>query len=129
MALPEIELEVAVRGEDVPFSRSRLLAAFGAGLFGWATKSAISANPALAGHVTTPPPPCYGYPVCHYCDGGWCYQYCYWPHAEPGGGHCHTYNQYWEDCYAGRRYRCRDWHQDLGGGARHCLCRGDIGAC
>jgi hypothetical protein len=111
-------------------TRSRLLKAFGGGLFAFSTGMLVRADPALAQH-NPPPSPCFGFPECHYCTQSNCTQYCWWPHSR-GNGHCpYGYNQYWETCTSsGNWWRCRDWHEQFPGhSAHHCLCRGSLGRC
>lgn len=106
--------------------RSKLLKLIGGAIFASAAGWAARAEPALAQHQG-PEYPCYGYQQCHYCDGGWCYNYCWWPHT---GGHCKTNMQYWETCWAGTRWRCRDWHEQFPGfSEHHCVCRGAVSSC
>lgn len=106
--------------------RSKLLKLIGGAVFASATGWAVRSEPALAQHQGAEYP-CYGYPRCHYCDGGHCYNYCWWPHT---GGHCHTGIQYWETCVGGTRYRCRDWHEQFPGyEEHHCVCSGVVSSC
>jgi hypothetical protein len=106
--------------------RSKLLKLVGGAIFAGAAGWAARAEPALAQHELAEYP-CFDYHRCHYCDGAWCNSYCWWPHT---GGHCFTKMQFWEDCWNGTRWRCRDWHEQFPGlDEHHCVCRGAIGSC
>lgn len=122
---------------DSKFSRSKLLTAMGGGLVAAATGVLTRVQPAFAQHEA-PPVPCGGYQKCHYCEdcrnGSYCTQYCSWPqpsHAEPVQNHCYSGKQYWDTCYNGKWYRCRDFHEQFPGYAdHHCLCRAcNMGYC
>lgn len=116
---PEVEAEPLIL-------RSRALKVIGGAVFGVASGLLFRSEPAFAQHEG-PLTPCYGYPRCHYCDGGYCWKYCWWPHQ---GGHCPSGIQYWEQCYNGTRWRCRDWHEQFPGYLEHhCVCRGSLGGC
>jgi hypothetical protein len=109
-------------------TRNRFLKLLGGGVFTTAVGTVLRWEPAIAQHVYPPLSPCFGYPMCHYCDGSMCNRYCWWPHAA-NKGHCPTLQQYWQTCAGITLYRCRDWHEQFPGyAAHHCLCRAVLAA-
>jgi hypothetical protein len=121
-------VERAETGADAGgwLTRNRFLKVLGGGVFAAAAGAVIRAEPALAQHKP-PLSPCYGFPMCHYCDGSICTQYCSWP---DGHSHCPTGGQYWQTCAGITLYRCRDWHERFSpnNSIHHCLCRAVLAA-
>jgi len=102
---------------QVPFGRNRFLRALGVALFSLATRL-VTPEIAHASHNTNVYP-CFGYGLCHSCNGGTCNCCgCYYPPYLdcPSGGQC------WYSCHATTHqvFRCCDWNVP---GDNPCLCK------
>ena len=102
---------------QVPFGRSRAFGALSVALFGLATRM-VTPRPVLAAHGPVPSP-CFGYGVCHCCNGDNCCQNkCKYnsPLGCPSGGQC------WYSCGNGNQgyglYHCCDFSSPQGS----CIC-------
>lgn len=106
----------------VPFGRNKLLRVLGIGLFSLAIQAVLPPQVARANHSSAYP--CYGYGMCHCCNGDWCCDSgctsltntCW----NPGDGHC------WFMCVSGILWHCCDFNSPSYG---RCICRKAVWAC
>lgn len=106
-------------------ARSRVLAVFGTALVGFATRMVVP-DSGQATHQS-PQPICYGYGLCHCCNGSaCCTSYC---EASYNHTHCPSGGQCWYNCYCGMTWQCCDWHVLNTNKQTHCICYTAIAQC
>jgi hypothetical protein len=111
-----------VLSEDIPFGRSRFMAAVASGVIGLAGRL-IAPDVAEAWHGN-PPFGCYGYGVCHCCSGCTC---CSGGCYNPGYVGCVSGVQCWYVCVNHFLYECCDWCNTAVD--QCCICRCQRGVC
>lgn len=110
-------------------ARSRALAVVGAALTGLAFRLAFPRG-AAAAHDDTQIAPCFGYGMCHCCNGSTCcttyceasYNHEHCPGGTPG-------TQCWYTCWCATTWQCCDWHVKNTNQNTHCICRSVVTSC
>jgi hypothetical protein len=114
--------------KDVPFGRNRFLKWLGGGVLAASVGLATRAIPADAYHGS-PPACCFGYGVCHCCNGRYCCNVGTDCHRHSFSLGCPGGEQCWNCCSGGNLYRCCDWHEVGPGYHEPCICAGLIRSC